>query len=902
MRRLRLLCVLCSILVAQASCSFLHCVSISPQSPAVELGTNLTAFCILNQTCLQEEFKSRIPSTVLFWKVGTTEIPESQYTLVNDSVSSVTFTPTLAMHSSLTCSFKAYGQTETTLHGIYFSLGYPPEKPENLTCICYNGKRLTCTWEPGRATIMPTTYTLKQYWVRPDLVSNTAMVQNLTYDYPQTQRPLVFRASEKLEKRKECVAKAGESSCTLYHPDFIMYIDTAFLVEAENELGKAVSHHVLFDIIDIVKPDFPNILSVSSVLQKALRIEWKNPMDNVDLKYNLRYKPIDGTEWSEVPSEDIQKTRSSFTLQGLQSYTVYVISVRCKPIKAGFWSDWSKEYTATTSESEPSRGPELWRKISQSDSDGKRVVQLMWKDLQSHANGIILGYNVTVKRGPEVVNSFTVEDRTCTITVSEDSYEVLLTAYNSQGSSQSKLIIPSGSDKKVVQPAGLNFKAFPKDGRLWVEWTPSGRVLGYVIEWCSNSESMDCDAEWQREPGDTTGTFLRGDIKPFVYYLIRLNALHGDGQEERSSTVGTYLQQGAPDQGPTVHAKSFGKTWVTLVWKPIPLHKQNGFITNYTIKYGDNYSPLKVITVNATVTEYTLKSLAAKTTYSVTVTAYTEQGPKAGLPLSVTTLPFDNGEVEAIVVSSCLGFLVFILVLCFLFCNKREQIKKHIWPNVPDPSKSNIAQWSPQTPSRHESKRPPFQDGPFTDVSVVKITEDKKESESDQDLTGGDLKKNTSEGLSSGIGGSSCLSSPQLSGSDSNSISCAQNTSSTVQYSTVIMGGYQGQTPMFSRSESTQPLLISEERPDEQQMPPEEETPTPSQYFKQNFTQEDGVRIQETANHILNLAGFSNGHDTVDFTDGHNANPDCPPQGDALSDEQKTYLPQSSRQGGYLPQ
>jgi len=28
------------------------------------------------------------------------------------------------------------------------------------------------------------------------------------------------------------------------------------------------------------------------------------------------------------------------------------------------------------------------------------------------------------------------------------------------------------------------------------------------------------------------------------------------------------------------------------------------------------------------------------------------------------------------------------------------RIKKHIWPIVPDPSKSNIAQWSPQVPAK----------------------------------------------------------------------------------------------------------------------------------------------------------------------------------------------------------
>lgn len=83
--------------------------------------------------------------------------------------------------------------------------------------------------------------------------------------------------------------------------------------------------------------------------------------------------------------------------------------------------------------------------------------------------------------------------------------------------------------------------------------------------------------------------------------------------------------------------------------------------------------------------------------------------------------------------------------------------------------------------------------------------------------------KYLSEEHSSGIGGSSCMSSPRQSVSDSDEGGdMADTTSSTVQYSSVVASsGYKGQTPssqpqqsIFSRSESTQPLLDSEENPD----------------------------------------------------------------------------------------
>lgn len=87
--------------------------------------------------------------------------------------------------------------------------------------------------------------------------------------------------------------------------------------------------------------------------------------------------------------------------------------------------------------------------------------------------------------------------------------------------------------------------------------------------------------------------------------------------------------------------------------------------------------------------------------------------------------------------------------------------------------------------------------------------------------------KYMSEEHSSGIGGSSCMSSPRQSVSDSDEGGdLADTTASTVQYSSVVASsGYKGQTPtshchapqqqvVFSRSESTQPLLEPDENSD----------------------------------------------------------------------------------------
>lgn len=54
-----------------------------------------------------------------------------------------------------------------------------------------------------------------------------------------------------------------------------------------------------------------------------------------------------------------------------------------------------------------------------------------------------------------------------------------------------------------------------------------------------------------------------------------------------------------------------------------------------------------------------------------------------------------------IIILSWMSLVIFLLVFLLFF----SRIKKHIWPNVPDPSKSVIAQWSPQTPAKVKGKQ-----------------------------------------------------------------------------------------------------------------------------------------------------------------------------------------------------
>ncbi|XP_038177190.1 interleukin-6 receptor subunit beta isoform X2 [Arvicola amphibius] len=562
----------------------------------------------------------------------------------------------------------------------------------------------------------------------------------------------------------------------------------------------------------------------------------------------------------------------------------------------------------------------------------------------SEANGKILDYEVILTQWKSFSQNYTVNGTELIVNLTNNRYIASLTARNMVGKSSAAVLTIPSSHFKASHPV-VDLKAFPKDNNLWVEWTPPPKLVKkYIIEWCVLSENSPCVPDWQQERGNVTKTYLRGSLLESKCYLITLTPVFSNGPGSAES-VKAYLKQAAPARGPTVRTKKVGKNEAVLEWDQLPVDDQNGFIRNYSISYRTIVGNEIVVNVDSSHTEYTLSSLSSDTLYMVRMAAYTDEGGKDGPEFTFTTPKFAQGEIEAIVVPVCLAFLLTTL-LGVLFCfNKRDLIKKHIWPNVPDPSKSHIAQWSPHTPPRHNfsSKDHMYSDGNFTDVSVVEIEANNKKPCPD-DLKSLDLfkkEKISTEGHSSGIGGSSCMSSsrPSLSSSEENESS--QSAASTVQYSTVVHSGYRHQVPavqVFSRSESTQPLLDSEERPEDLQLADNvdsgDEILPRQQYFKQNCGQpeaspdishfersnqassgseEDFLRLkqQRVSEHIPQPCGseprglFQEGPaDALGTgTGGQVEGFESAGMETAMDDEiPKSYLPQTVRQGGYMPQ
>ncbi|XP_043919720.1 interleukin-6 receptor subunit beta-like [Protopterus annectens] len=896
-------------------CTILRsCGYIIPEISIIQIGTQFVASCVLNESCIPVYGAD---ANYIYWSTRKNEVPKEQYNVVNRTLAQVTFTDTSVLESPLLCSILEHGQIPRTLYGIFFTLGFPPEKPTNLTCIVYQDVGMTCTWNPGRHTYLPTNFTLKNQWFA--------------------------------EQKPDCIPFDANNSCTIEAEHFSFFVNTELWVEVENGLGKNESDHIFLDPVNIVKPRAPDILNVTAIpeLPSGLKVEWENPYreQEMKLKFVIRYRMKYSINFTELPSEDTASNRNFFTLQGLKSFTTYSISIRCMKMDGrGYWSEWSTEVTGTTPETKPSKKVDLWRQLTYNNS-GKRNLELMWKKLEvSDANGIILFYEVKISS--KATETVITPNTTLRYQLEDKKYTVNVYACNSVGKSPvATLIIPEES--APVLPGVPHFNVTSNNTHLLLEWkAPRFSVNGYIIE-CVDLLSEKRVIEWQQLESTARSAVIYENIKQFKLYEVSIYPLY-NGNPGASHTLKTYLEEGAPLNGPDIVAHKIDKNEVTLVWKLLHPEDQRGFITHYAVVYSPNNGRDSFnVTVDANITECTLSSLTKDTSYLTYLVAFTSKGGTPGRKFTFTTLKYANGEIEAIIVPVCLFFLIFSLTAVLLCFKKINMIKKHVWPNVPDPSNSTVAQWSPQSIMQSCGKEPVCPENTITAVSVVEPDPDDKSKLAEQDGTVLSLEENSgSEDHSSGIGGSSCSSTPRQSVSDSEEGESAQSTSSSVQYSTVVASSYRGQLPsvhVFARSESTQPLLDSEERSEdlhsERSMEGSDNSPQGRHYFRQNCCSHEATvgslhsaglnTVSQTVyenslvglNHLQMLSHSSG---SLEFSPAIKENEELEATPDSLqqnndgqtvvsldllglqrareSGEPKSYLPQSVKQSGYMPQ
>ncbi|CAL8280334.1 unnamed protein product [Gadus morhua 'NCC'] len=817
LHRLLLACLVSSGLAFSAEYTF--DVNILPHSPAVEIGKNFTATCSLAIT-------SEATADDLIWYSTLKIIPREQYNKINTSAVNVTITITSETPSRLFCRVNKSKDTKDT-YGIELHKGYPPERPENLSCVALQvdkriSNNVTCSWDTRK---------------RGTLI--------------ETKTSLFFSSGDE-EKEKE-IKDADKHRGTVTLSIFPHHMNAKVWVVSENKLGKVKSDVLETEADRFAKTNPPfNVVAISEKqFPESLLINWSQPIKNVYVKliYQIRYCKHGSQTWSEIPLEDTAREIQSFRLQYLRPYTLYITQVRCKMFREGFgyWSDWSRNATKMTPEDKPKSKPDLWRTINNTEGSNRKTMHILCKDPEL-SNGRIRIFKVKMQSLPwkeVVVNRTGSEDLAVDLRQIQDPRGIIFVdviACNSVGQSpKASLKIP----RNPHQFPPVNKLMWKSDkGQLLIEWQtpnvsaggspPKHNLTEYVVQWVSGKDGK---MDWQRENRSTLKTFIRGDLENFIYYNISVYPIYSDwiGQPV---TIPAYLEQGAPSQPPSIKQEYLGSDNAKLVWTDIPQEKQTGFIVNYTLYYFtlNESDKVQAITLPANTYSYHLKTLSSDTDYWTKVKSSTIKGSATSPVHMFRTAKYAPGEVKGIVVGACLGFLFLLLGITILCFYKWQSIESKWWPTIPNPENSRIGTW---TPDFHLKNEPP-KENTLVDVSVVEVDMLDGKSVFEEDRAGLPLKKDKylSEEHSSGIGDSSCMSSPRQSVSDSSHSSdeggdLGETAAGAVQYSSVVASqGYKGQnpnaaahgqplppqqqqqqqtTPSFSRSESTQPLLECED-------------------------------------------------------------------------------------------
>ncbi|TFK06543.1 carbohydrate sulfotransferase 7 [Platysternon megacephalum] len=677
------------------------------------LGTPLTASCTLDPSCLQ--IGHARPGDVV-WRLNgeTRQLPLNQSIAGNGTVTVVTVLRAEQPRGELSC----YLPHRSSLHllGVAeYQAGVPPAELHVEHCVSFWGGNITCYWDPGPETYLPTTYTLH--------VTEEA-----------------GRCLWKFRDAGTCVSSRESRSCTI--PVENLFASFQVRLTAVNLLGRASAADKCVHGMSIVKLSPPEV-SATADRSDCFRVAWRQPNEELlratDARYEIRYRDVDGASWTQVDVTATEDAPASKDVCGVSPFTSYSIQVRALYQSDAFpwsdggpsWSAWSHERFVRTLPAAPSRGPALWRRIATPDSDGRSEIMLMWKPLQpKEANGRILTYSLRwQRRGQPAVLACLTRSLQCALELpASEEHTFFLTASNSVGESPaSKLSIPAVQAQAV--PPLLPVLVSPASDRsLLLQWDPPGfAAAAYVFEWGQASENRGQNSSWRYEPGNISRAVLAEAIEPGYLYSLTLFAL-SDGAVWAAGATSAYSKQIAPFHAPTLHPIRVWPSQVEVQWEEVPLEEQGGFIRNYTISYEEQGKDAQAVVVNGSVRRYLIAGLAPDSVVRVGISVSNDGGSTQGSVLSIRTRSLDDGRVELLLSSLCVGLVVLLITAALACVLKQPLIQGCLWPQVPDPAKSHLASWLPQKmwldlgnfPAEQSKKqRAGYPDFPFRGVSGI---------------------------------------------------------------------------------------------------------------------------------------------------------------------------------------
>ncbi|XP_053549360.1 interleukin-12 receptor subunit beta-2-like [Bombina bombina] len=437
------------------------------------------------------------------------------------------------------------------INWIHLFAGYPPDKPTNVQCSSEeNSAFMICTWEKGRDTQLPTSYSVN--------VTN-------------------------LQVSREDIFPENESALIPINRQQDKEFD--ILIKATNALGLSISdvqRVLLEDIVVPVKPVITRIEIIDSILK--ISIQWRNQISANPCYCAVEYKTIKKQNWIWAAELELKKANILFVEENTEAIK---LRVQCREETGKrYWSDWSDPQTIP--DTVPAQTFSVWRALGLVYPNGSQEVIILIKLLAPEApRRKSLGFNVTCKfEGKEIlIQTCEISLTHCRVIAPKGVKTLFVASYNANGTSKpcniSMQQVPGFSTpQNVTTELLLNTSILVKWGQLK---TTEHYLLWFILQWFLDScDEQQQNISWQKIPREETQFYIKDNIKPGRQMNISLYAVYGSSVGLIHSFYG-FLQESKPERGPNAKVKVNLGDKILIEWEEIPYCKQKGLITNYTI-------------------------------------------------------------------------------------------------------------------------------------------------------------------------------------------------------------------------------------------------------------------------------------------------------------------------------
>ncbi|NXQ86995.1 LEPR protein, partial [Nyctibius grandis] len=461
-----------------------------PPKILTSVGANVSFHCIY-----KNKTKVVVSKKIVWWLNLAEEIPESQYTLVNDRVSKVTLFNLKAtkprgsfFYNALYCCHQ-----NRECHHRYAEL-YVVDVSINITCETDGYlTKMTCRWSANPNTLLLGSSLQLRYYRSRIYCS----------DFPST--------SPKSEV-KECHLQKNHSYECTFQPIFLLSGYTMW-IEFKHLLGTLESSPTCVVPADVVKPLPPSNVKAEITRDVGLlNVSWTNPIfTNNDLKFQIRYAVNRGEITWEL--YEVSNASRSAAIKVQKLCVEYVVQVRCRELDgSGYWSNWSRSaYTLVKDIKAPLQGPEFWRIIIEDPSRRQKNVTLLWKPLTENRSLCSVSRYVIKHQtsGNTTWSEFVDNGTTCSFPWTEHTHTVTVLAMNSIGVSSINFNLTLSQQMSTVNVV-QSLSAYPVNSTcVIVMWTLSPQtylITSFIIEW--KNLNKEEEMKWVRVPPNISKYYI----------------------------------------------------------------------------------------------------------------------------------------------------------------------------------------------------------------------------------------------------------------------------------------------------------------------------------------------------------------------------------------------------------